>query len=82
MSEPLKTCGQCSHYAPHSGMTKGLCYLNPPTTFASGDRQRPPVAASDRQCSFFKEGIPVAKEKLNPETPGLAAKVAGAAKKK
>jgi len=76
MSDQTNTCGNCRFYKPFHEEPRGECWFNPPSAFNDGGGRRPPVKASDSACGRHQEGAPVVREKRNPETPGLAAKVA------
>ena len=74
------TCGGCRHYDSFTNEPRGECYFNPPSVDYRGVKVRPPVKASDRACGQFAAGIPTTTGKVNPETPGQAAKAARSAK--
>lgn len=78
--EASLTCGRCLYFECFHGMTKGYCHGLPPTLFASGNSGSPEVKSDRRVCSLFNpllEGQVVAvRSKVDPETPGDAAKQA------
>ena len=74
--EHAKNCGNCSHLLKLAGeMTgRGRCHANPPTPFANGVCVRPDVNVRDKGCHLHESGEPETWRKVNPETPGQAAK--------
>ena len=81
MNLELKTCNDCSHFHRYGTEARGCCYALPPTVFQNNNSLRPQVSMKDRQCGLFKDGGATVAVKVNPDTPGLAAKAARAGKR-
>jgi len=78
-------CGTCSHYVSMLGTPKGYCHGVPPASHPSGVCTRPQVRASDYRCGVYSPLAagerPAEKAKVNPDTPGHAARAAREARR-
>jgi hypothetical protein len=72
------TCGTCRHFHKFGTLPQGHCFLNPPTVFSNNFCLRPVVKedGAESGCGHHAPGEPAIKGKVNPETPGHAAKAA------
>ena len=70
-----ETCGTCRHFNRFGNEPRGYCLLNPPTVLSQGQR-RPELKDAEWCGHHDGSAPPTVKLKVNPETPGQAAKAA------
>jgi len=71
-----QTCSTCRHYHRYGPEPRGDCFFAPPTVLPANQQRRPLVKDGDVCAHHDGSAPPATKEKVNPETPGHAARAA------